>query len=295
MVRQVEPRPPHEISAGYFENRPWLDRLNPLTPTNSKRFVPSPEAELIIDQFSKKNKKNVHVLPFPDNRPELGPISEDTLGFYVSGDYLGGSIDPISRKVYLNEMTGPGLWTLAHELGHAEDISLRNNPLNRLAGIFGFNRQNNNLAPSISPENWRAEAHQDYHPRHLQTFKDEIEAQAYARDAYKQHGLSDETSRSDLFSYPASYISKFHDSLEAPYDARMEFKTGLEHGTGENFDFTAENNKRLLDMQFEVAADENYQKNKRDLIKEALEYAEGFNMRPPSNVSSNVLQHWYDK
>ena len=69
MVKEiVRSFPLEEISAGYFEDRPWLDRINPLTPTHSKRFVPSPEAQLILDDFSKKHNKQVNVLPLPEKR-----------------------------------------------------------------------------------------------------------------------------------------------------------------------------------------------------------------------------------
>ena len=67
MVREiVRSFPLKEISAGYFEDRPWLDRINPFTPFHSKRFVPSPEAKLILDDFSNKYKKKVNVLPLPE-------------------------------------------------------------------------------------------------------------------------------------------------------------------------------------------------------------------------------------
>tara|TARA_R100001082_G_scaffold46451_1_gene24770 strand:- start:220 stop:1113 length:894 start_codon:yes stop_codon:yes gene_type:complete len=297
VVSKIYRRPPSEISAGYFEDRPWIDRLNPLTPFHSKRFVPSPEAKKILDDFSKETGKKVNVFPLPHEREELGPIDENTLGLYVSDDYRGGSLDPFSRNVYLSEkFNKPGLFTLAHELGHARDRSMWKTPLQRFARAVGFDT-NNNLrdADFSTPGNWRSAVHQVQSPQILEIFKDEIEAEDYAKKVYNKYGLSDETSRTNLFDYPASYISNFHNSFVTPADARNEFKTGVDDGTFNNYDFTAENNKRLLDIGFEVAADENYQKDKRNLIKKALEYAENFNMRPPEGATSSVLSDWYNK
>ncbi len=62
-----EPVPQRErnaIPAGSFEDRPWLDRVNPFTPIHSKRFVPTPQAQKIIRRpMHEKNHPGQIALP----------------------------------------------------------------------------------------------------------------------------------------------------------------------------------------------------------------------------------------
>ena len=69
------------ISAGSFEDRPFLDRINPFTPIQSKRFVPSEEAQILLDNFKERTGKNVNVLPLRENfnKFKIKPESNDTL------------------------------------------------------------------------------------------------------------------------------------------------------------------------------------------------------------------------
>ena len=293
MVKEiVRSFPLEEISAGYFEDRPWLDRINPLTPTHSKRFVPSPEAQLILDDFSKKHNKQVNVLPLPEKRIPPEDI-KGVLGAYFPYDLRGGPLDPFTRNIYMNKDENlAGAWTLAHELGHAQDPSMKYFPLKRLAGTFHnltgnlFNKPDISWMSGNYPTQGELHQHNSKYP--LQTFKDEIDAQVYAREAYKKPGVSDETSRGDLFGYPGSYIEKLHKQFEQPYPAEWDYKTGIDYGTTDNFDFTAENRNRLLNRAFEIGADKEYQESKKNLINKALDYARQFNMKPAENVFSQL-------
>ena len=53
---------PH-LSAGTFVDRPFLDRINPFTPFNAKKFVPSENAKKLLDKYKKEYGKNLVVLP----------------------------------------------------------------------------------------------------------------------------------------------------------------------------------------------------------------------------------------
>lgn len=88
-------------------------------------FRPSPETSRLLDYLKNKSGKNITVEPFSafPGGPESFPPS--TYGVYFDKAPRGGSSDPTTRTVYLNEkIPGSNLAVLSHELGHALDPNL---------------------------------------------------------------------------------------------------------------------------------------------------------------------------
>lgn len=299
MVREIRYTPNKDESrAGYFEKRPFLDRINPFTPFHSKRFVPSPEAKEILDNFRKETGKTANVFPLPHEREDLGPIHENTLGLYVGGDYRGGALDPFSRNVYLSDnlFHKPGLFTLAHELGHAADKSMWKKPIERFAGglhnLTGnkFRGKPDPIKTGLFDKSPLGQTYDRWADPTYELYKDELEAEAYGKKAFQKIGLETEVPN-DLFSYPASYINRLNEEFEAaplrsPPSSQFK-KYDLE--TGANYDYSQMDKDALNQHLFSLAGDYDYQKSKQSLINRALEFSDTIGINKSNHP---VFRNW---
>jgi len=320
MVREIVYEPPSKeemnrlqnewnqntISAGSWEKNPWWQRINPLTPSGSTRFVPSESGKKIINEFKNRYGKNIHVVP---NKPNaVGNLfgGEEPGGYFDAGGtgFLsdmyrqgysfqrrlgsalgGGSHDPLKRTVHLNQKN-PTAFTLAHELGHAFDPNLTSN---RNESI----KQQNSAysSPYLSPANFLKR----FISPSKATFKAEVLAQKEAKESFENQGIEDIESKRDLGQYPYSYIPHGINQAEeqltqpnVPHDLRpivmedrfratsqlghrVPFKTKYDLGMTYPNTFFDYSNQNLMN-QLNLNLDSNYQKEKTNIENEAKNY-----------------------
>ena len=274
------------ISAGSFEDRPFLDRINPFTPIQSKRFVPSEEAQILLDNFKERTGKNVNVLPLREN---FNNFKKDIQGFesvggvFPSGDLIGGPLDPRNRDVYLNKdytsAGAPSLFVLAHELGHAGDPELKSRPgdvfRDKVSNAFG-NITKGRFAGSGEFPGYGV-VHETYKKNPLEIFRNEIKAQKYAKDAYENLGVQDDFSKQDLFNYPYSYIQDFNKEFIRPRIPQLNYPENASWDEEKQFfDDRAKQNAQLR-MQ-----NERFAGSRGDLINQAKLISEEFDLLPKS-------------
>ena len=78
-----------EQSAGTFVDRSLLDRINPFTPFNKKKFVPNEKAKQLLDKYKKDYGQNLVVLP-------LSAYYGDEKAKKYQSQGLKGMFDPTS-------------------------------------------------------------------------------------------------------------------------------------------------------------------------------------------------------
>ena len=202
MARNVfyapEGEPP--ISAGEFT---FSDKY-PVNSTNQPySFVPSTEAQQLIDLI--RNTKNLNI----DIRPNSPESPEAVGGYYTALNPEGGHSDPDKRAIYLNPKTG-SLFTLAHESGHALDPTLPKETMSEIQGKKNFVQI---MSPYFgNPAEFLGQYLATQGPRGR--LRSELEAQRYADDYYKSQGLEDSRSKEDLGAYPMDYIFKGVEAAE---------------------------------------------------------------------------------
>ena len=227
---------PH-LSAGAFVDRPFLDRINPFTPFNKKKFVPSENAKKLLEKYKEKYGKNLVVLPLSAAIGEEGAKkaqASGVQGLYRPTDLIGGSNDRRNRYVYLNpkEVTkdgvkSPGLFTLAHEAYHAFDPSLLNDPvrgklptgIQKMAGgvvdfLLSDTTDFDKQGPFISDKRKAYldslpldEKYKELSKEAMFRYKKELDAQLGAAKDYKDLGIKGKfTKNVFLPDYPRSYI-----------------------------------------------------------------------------------------
>tara|TARA_R100001510_G_scaffold38478_1_gene34840 strand:+ start:2106 stop:3029 length:924 start_codon:yes stop_codon:yes gene_type:complete len=274
------------ISAGYFEDRPFLDRINPFTPIQSKRFVPSEEAKILLDNFKERTGKNVNVLPLRENFNKFKNTIqgfESVGGVFPSSDLIGGPLDPRNRDIYLNKdytsAGAPSLFVLAHELGHADDAELKSRPgdvfRDKLSNAFG-NITKKRFAGSEEFPGYGV-LHETYKKDPLEIFRNEIKAQKYAKDAYENLGVQDDFSKGDLFNYPYSYIQNFNKEFIRPQLPQLNIPEDA--NSDEAFQFFDERAKQNAKFRMQ---NERFAGSRGDLINQAKLISEEFDLLPKS-------------
>tara|TARA_B100001093_G_C26765615_1_gene987757 strand:+ start:216 stop:1130 length:915 start_codon:yes stop_codon:yes gene_type:complete len=201
-----------DIQSGGFKKRSLLDRINPFTPFSSKKFVPSEKGQEFLDKFKKDTGKNLVVLPM--SQGDINKANQ-SVGFTPDGLYkaykgVGGSRDPFNRYVFLDEKN-PSLYTLAHEGGHAQDkkLAYTNDPYRM------DRRRESRTGKSMIPGGFLDQF--NYFGKGAQnTVNQEIIAEKYATDYFKDKGLLKPTERQAL-QYETVKEEKF------PYDDYQKF------------------------------------------------------------------------
>ena len=227
---------PHQ-SAGTFVDRTLLDRINPLTPFNKKKFVPNEKAKALLDKYKKETGKNLVVLPLSATYGEEKAKERQKLGefgLFRPRDLIGGSNDPRNRYVYLNpeEVTkdgvkSPGLFTLGHEAYHAFDQSLLNDPvrgklptgIQKMAGgivdfLLSDKTDFDKSGPFISDKRKAYldslpldEKYKELSKEAMFRYKKELDAQLGAAKDFKDLGIEDKNIKNTFLpNYPRSYI-----------------------------------------------------------------------------------------
>ena len=201
-----------DIQAGGFKKRSLLDRINPFTPFSSKKFVPTAKGQEFLDKFKKDTGRNLVVLPMSQKDVDKANKAFDFTpsGLYKSYKGIGGSRDPFNRYVFLNEKD-PSLYTLAHEGGHAQDKNL----------IYGNDpyrmdrRRESRTSKSQIPKGFVDRF--DYFGKGAQnTVDQEITAEKYATDYFKDKGLLKPTER-QVLQYETNTGKKF------PYEDYQQY------------------------------------------------------------------------
>ena len=206
---------PNFLFAGKFVPRPFLDRLNPFTPIGAKKFIPSSEAQLLLDEYSKKIGRQMHVVPFTDKHIEE---AKDAYGPDFSPKAKFSNDRP--NLVYLSEDSP--IPTLVHELEHALDPNLANKNVRRLkkeyeAGVpiaddFGDRvADDDGVNPWMGDTNAIMFGHESSHPLH--TYKAELLAEKAASDYVRSKGGT----HRPINLYPKTYLDKFIRDWK-PYD-----------------------------------------------------------------------------
>ena len=201
-----------DIQAGGFKKRSFLDRINPFTPFSSKKFVPTAKGQEFLDKFKKDTGKNLVVLPM--SQRDINKANESVGftpdGLYKSSKAIGGSRDPFNRYVFLDEKN-PSLYTLAHEGGHAQDKNLAytNDPYRM------DRRREARTGKSQIPSGFLNQF--NYFGKGAQnTVNQEIIAEKYATDYFKNKGLLKPTER-QVLQYETVKGEEF------PYDDYQKF------------------------------------------------------------------------
>ena len=250
---------PH-LSAGTFVDRPFLDRINPFTPFNAKKFVPSENAKKLLEKYKEKYGKNLVVLPLSaaigkegSKKAQLSGVQ----GLYRPTDLIGGSNDRRNRYVYLNpeEVTkdgvkSPGLFTLSHEAYHAFDPSILNDPvrgkiptgIQRMAGgvldaLFSNYTDFDKQGPFMSKERKEyldslpfAERYKESQKEPMFRFKKELDAQLGAAKDYKDLGIEGKSTENEFLpNYRRMYIRNRFDQAS---DEAFKKAQGYDYESG---------------------------------------------------------------
>jgi len=297
--------------SGEFVDRPFLDRLNPFTPFNKKKFVPSEQAKDLLNEYETKYGKKIRVLPAETS--DLGGADAESYGGYFKPQAgRGGSFDPFERYVYLNPTlnkirnekgdvidTKPaGTFVLAHELGHAFDPNLRKNPyqgklpggIKRLAGgLVDFLTigktdldKRSNYFGEIPQFKSRADAYKFFGKESMDRFTSEIDAQKAAKDFFDSRGIEDATASGymgPLDAYPATYLTGYDLGVKNPNYAQGIGALNPILSEYENRSPDGSYNAGVRALQKEIDADKDLKKAKQDLFNKARTYAEEKGLR----------------
>ena len=114
MTETKESNIPETLSAGTFVDRPFLDRINPLTPFSAKKFVPSENAKKLLDKYKKQYGKNLVVLPLDEKLKKEGSFLPGTL----TADYRGGRF---YDKDFVEELQYIVIHGLLHLIGYSHE------------------------------------------------------------------------------------------------------------------------------------------------------------------------------
>lgn len=296
--------------SGEFVDRPLLDRLNPFTPFNKKKFVPSEQAQDLLNEYQTKYGKKIRVLPTETS--DLGGADAGSYGGYFKPQAgRGGSFDPFERYVYLNPTyekirdekgkvidTKPArTFVLAHELGHAFDPNLRKNPyrgelpggIKRLAGgivdalTFGKTDldKRNNYFGEIPQFKSRADAYNFFGKQAMKKFTSEMDAQKAAKDFFDSRGIEDSSASGymePLDVYPASYLTGYDMGITDPNFAQgigMLNPVISEYGAASP---SGRFGPAVRAVQKSVDSDVEYQKAKINLFDRARNYAKNLGL-----------------
>ena len=297
--------------SGEFVDRPFLDRINPFTPFNKKKFVPSEQAKDLLKEYETKYGKKIRVLPTETSDLD-GADAESYGGYFKPQAARGGSFDPFERYVYLNPTankirdekgdvidTKPAeTFVLAHELGHAFDPNLRKNPyrgklpggIKRLAGgLVDFLTigktdldKRSNYFGEIPQFKSRADAYKFFGKEAMNRFTSEIDAQKAAKDFFDSRGIEDARASGyaePLDAYPATYLQGYDLGIQ-----NKNFAQGIGYlnpilGEYENRSPDGSYNAGVRALQKEIDADEDLKKAKQDLFSKARTYAEEKGLR----------------
>ena len=296
--------------SGEFVDRPLLDRLNPFTPFNKKKFVPSEQAQDLLNEYQTKYRKKISVLP--TRTSDLGGADAGSYGgFFKPFAVRGGSFDPFERYVYLNPTyekirdekgkvidTKPArTFVLAHELGHAFDPNLRKNPyrgelpggIKRLAGgivdalTFGKTDldKRNSYFGEIPQFKSRADAYNFFGKQAMKKFRSEMDAQKAAKDFFDSRGIEDSSASGymePLDAYPASYLTGYDMGITDPNFAQgigMLNPVISEYGAASP---SGRFGPAVRAVQKSVDSDVEYQKAKINLFDRARNYAKNLGL-----------------
>lgn len=237
-----------EQSAGTFVDRSLLDRINPFTPFNKKKFVPNEKAKQLLDKYKKDYGQNLVVLPlsayYGDEKAKKYQ-SQGLKGMFDPTSLVGGLSDRRNRYVYLNPegvttkgedglyRKSPGLFTLGHEAYHAYDQSLLDDPrFGRLpsgfqkvfaGGLdaltddrFDFDKSKRRFADAKRVYSLPIEeAYKEMGKEGMHRFKKELDANIGASKDFDTLGIEGfSTKNKNLFDYPRSYVRGHMDSFK---------------------------------------------------------------------------------
>jgi len=297
--------------SGEFVDRPLLDRLNPFTPFNKKKFVPSEQAQDLLNEYQTKYGKKIRVLPTQTSDLD-GADAGSYGGLFKPFAFRGGSFDPFERYVYLNPTyekirdekgkvidTKPArTFVLAHELGHAFDTNLRKTPyqgelpggIKRVAGglvdALTFNKtdldKRNNYFGKVPQFKSRAEAYNFFAKEAMKKFTSEIDAQKAAKDFFDSRGIEDARASGyfePLDAYPATYLEGYDLGIQNKNFAQGIGGLNPILGEYENRSPDGSYNAGVRALQKEIDADEDLKKAKQDLFNKARAYAEEKGLR----------------
>tara|TARA_R100000742_G_C4249804_1_gene68242 strand:+ start:79 stop:900 length:822 start_codon:yes stop_codon:yes gene_type:complete len=170
------------------------------------RYVPSKEAQRLLDEFTENIGREMQIKPFSDEDVERSKIAlRNERG--ASGIYKPDEIN----TVYLRDKVP--LTTLVHELAHASDPQLS---LDNVMEI------GNHMSQGPVPDNWgptpnavsyfdkenRADAFRHYSREPLHTYEAEVLAEKAADDYVKEKGKGHFNYR-PIDEYPRMYIDNF--------------------------------------------------------------------------------------
>jgi len=297
--------------SGEFVDRPFLDRINPFTPFNKKKFVPSEQAKDLLKEYETKYGKKIRVLP-TETSDFGGADAGSYAGLFKPQAARGGSFDPFERYVYLNPTinkirnekgdvidTKPAeTFVLAHELGHAFDPNLRKTPyqgelpggIKRVAGglvdALTFNKtdldKRNNYFGEVPQFKSRAEAYNFFAKEAMKKFTSEIDAQKAAKDFFDSRGIEDARASGyvePLDAYPATYLEGYDLGIQNKNFAQGIGGLNPILGEYENRSPDGSYNAGVRALQKEIDADEDLKKAKQDLFNKARAYAEEKGLR----------------
>ena len=150
------------------------------------RYVPSKEAQRLLDEFSENTGREMQIKPFSDEDVEKSKIAlKNERG--ASGLYKPDE----TNAVYLRDEAG--LTTLVHELAHASDPQLS---LDNVMGLNKYMQQGpvpDNLGPTPNAVSYfdkgnRADAFGHYSRGPLHVYEAEVLAEKAADDYVKERG-----------------------------------------------------------------------------------------------------------
>ena len=296
--------------SGEFVDRPLLDRLNPFTPFNKKKFVPSEQAQDLLNEYQTKYGKKIRVLPTQTS--DLGGADAGSYGgLFKPFAVRGGSFDPFERYVYLNPTyekirdekgkvidTKPArTFVLAHELGHAFDPNLKKSTyrgelptgIKRIAGgiIDALTKDKTDfdkrtyLYDKLPNFNSRADAYNFFGKHAMEKFTSELDAQKAAKDFFDSRGIKDSSASGymePLDVYPASYLIGYDRGITDPNYAQGIGQLNPVIGEYRAASPSGRFGPAVRAVQKSVDSDVEYQKAKRNLLDRARNYAKNLGL-----------------
>jgi len=296
--------------SGEFVDRPFLDRLNPFTPFNKKKFVPSEQAKDLLKEYETKYGKKIRVLP-TETSDFGGADAGSYAGLFKPYAARGGSFDPFERYVYLNPTaneirnekekvidTKPaGTFVLAHEIGHAFDPNLKKSTyrgelptgIKRLAGglVDALTKDRTDLdkrtylydkLPNFSS---RADAYNFLGKHAMQKFTSEMDAQKAAKDFFDSRGIEDANASGyaePLDAYPSSYLTGYDMGITDPNYAQGIGRLNPIMGEYSAASPSGRFGPAVRAVQKDIDSDVEYQKAKINLFDRARNYAKNLGL-----------------